>query len=485
MQNGKTSIIVNLLYQLIYQLVIMILPLVLSPYLARVIGAEGMGYYSYSFSVAYYFVIFSNLGILNFGNREIAKVKDDSERLNQVFSNLISVHIIISSISFALYIGYVVFLAESQLYAMIQSLYVLSGLFDISWFYFGIEKFKLTAIVNSAMKIIVAILTFAFVNTPDDIWVYCLIMAGGFLVCQMSLWFPLHRYVQFEKPQKDIMWSFIKPLAILFIPVVAVSLYRYMDKIMVGMISGKRELGWYENAEKIIDVPMGIIAAFGTVMMPRMSNLCVCGNMKDAYEYIEKSMKYIMLIGFALAFGLSSVGRVFAPVFWGEDFMNSGNLIICLAVTIPFLSFAGILRTQYLIPNNYDREYVVSIISGALVNVVVNCILIPKYGALGAAIATIGAEVTVCLLQTYAVRQKLPIKKYVKNFLPFFIIGFGMFGVVFIFGERRDASILTLLLQILIGGLFYLIISGSCLFLTKDVLLMKIIDKVELKYKRK
>lgn len=473
----KSTLKINLIYQMIYQFLNMILPLIISPYLARIIGAEGMGVYSYSYSVAYFFVIFSNLGINNLGNREIAKVRDDKEKTNQVFSNLITIHLIVSCFFASLYVIYVVFLAIDKKIALIQVLYVLSGLFDISWFHFGIENFKIIAIANSIMKIGVAILIFSLVNAPVDVWKYCLIMAGGFFACQTVLWIPLHGYVKFVKPEKKVMRSFVKPLCVLFIPVIAVSLYRYMDKIMVGMIMGKIELGWYENAEKIIDVPMGIIAAFGTVMMPRMSNLAVANRKDDFKRYIEISMKYIMFIGFAVAFGLAGVGRVFAPVFWGNDFVKSGNLILCLSATIPFLTFANILRTQYLIPNDYDREYVISIVSGALVNVVVNIVLIPKYGSLGASMATIGAEATVCLLQTYAVRKELPLEKYVKSFLPFLLSGIVMFIVVFLLGENRGASIYTLFAQIMLGGSIYITLSSVYLWHSKDEVFGRLINK--------
>ena len=151
---SQSSIKKNFIYQMIYQILIIILPFVTSPYIARTIGAEGLGTYSYSYSIAYYFVLFSMLGLANYGNRAVAQCRDNQEDLNETFSNIVTLHIAFSAICCVVYILYVVFLAKEKLYAGIQFAYVLSGLFDVSWFYFGIEKFKLTVTRNIIIKIL-------------------------------------------------------------------------------------------------------------------------------------------------------------------------------------------------------------------------------------------------------------------------------------------------------------------------------------------
>ena len=138
---GKSSVKKNFIYQMIYEILVLLLPFLTSPYIARVIGAEGLGDYSYSYSVAYYFVLFSMLGIKNYGNRVVAQTRENQEKLNATFSNICCLHILISIICCIAYAGYICVLQDGQLIAIIQTLYVLSGLFDISWFYFGIEKF--------------------------------------------------------------------------------------------------------------------------------------------------------------------------------------------------------------------------------------------------------------------------------------------------------------------------------------------------------
>lgn len=476
----KTSIKKNIFYQMIYELLVLILPFLTSPYIARVIGVEGVGIYSYTYSIAYYFVLFCMLGIKNHGNREIAQCREDKQKLFRTFSELLTLHILISLICILFYLLYLLFFCENKLYAGIQGIYLLSALFDISWFYFGIEKFKLTVTCSTIVRILNVIFIFAFVHTSQDLWKYCLIIALGNLISQLALWIPLKNYVKYLKPTKGDLIKHIKPLLILFIPFIAVSLYKYMDKIMIGNLSGKIELGYYENAEKVINIPMTIITSFGTVMLPRMAHL---SNSDESlsFKYISMSFKYIMCLAFALAFGLAGVGQIFAPVFWGNEFMDSGMIILGLSVTIPFLAFANIIRTQYLIPRKKDKEFLISVIMGAVVNLLINCILIPQYGADGATIGTIFAEIAVCLVQCVYVRKELLIGKYIKNCTYFFVIGFIMFIGVYLIGIKLGISIMTLFIQILAGGLFYCSAAAIYLLRKKDELITGLLVSLEKK----
>ena len=482
MMNTKSSIKKNFAYQMIYEVLIIILPFITSPYIARVIGAEGLGIYSYSYSVAYYFVLFSMLGIKNYGNRAIAQVRDDQEILNVVFSNLTAIHILISLVCTIAYIIYILMLKQDEkIYATIQIIYVLSGIFDISWFYFGIEHFKLTVTRNVIIKIANVIFVFLFVKNDDDLWKYCLIMAMGFLLSQLSLWIPLKKYVNIEKPEWGKMVVHIKPLLILFVPAIAVSLYKYMDKIMIGSLSSKAQLGYYENAEKVINIPMTIIASFGTVMLPKMSNLFAKKDKKLSQRYMLNSMEFVMCLAIALAFGLAGVGTIFAPIFWGKKFYLSGYLIMGLSITIPFISFANVIRTQYLIPKALDKEYLTSVIAGAVINLVVNGMLIPKQGAVGAMIGTIMAEVVVCVWQAIVVRKQIPIMTYVKISIRFLPAGLLMLAIVYSIGSIWNNGIVTLLIQILVGASIYAVYCVAYFYKTQNDIFIKMLNNLKKK----
>lgn len=475
----------NLVYQIIYEVLVVILPLATSPYISRVLGVESLGIYSFTYSVAYFFQLFAMLGIKFYGNRLIAAVRDDRKKLNKAFSELLVIHVAFSLLSLAIYLAYIIFISkDNELVAMIQLLVVFSSLFDISWLYFGLEKFKLTVTRNVIIKIITVILIFSFVRHENDLWIYTLIMSMGIFVSQIVLWGMLKNYVSFTKISLANLKVHIKPLFILFVPIIALSMFKYMDKIMLGIIGSKTELGFFENAEKGITIPSSIILAFGAVMLPRISNLEANSNRKESARYMALSMKYISWLAIGMAFGIAGVATEFAPVFWGSEFSTSGLLIKLLAISIPFSAVANVIRTQCLIPTGKDKLYTGAIISGAVVNLIINWTLIPSLQSLGAVIGTILAEIVVCCVQVWGVRKEWPFGQYVKSFIFFFVPGVFMYITLRFMASTFENNIILLFGQIIIGTIIYLTISAIYLYITKDKILLNMLGMLK-RYSKK
>ena len=459
----------NFLYNVLYQILLVILPLITAPYISRTLGATAVGVYSYTYSVAYYFLLIAMLGIGNHGNRSIAAVGDDRKKLNKTFSSIYSLQVITFSIAILAYAIYLVlFVKDNRLIVLLQLIYVTSGLFDIGWLFFGLEQFKLTVARNTLIKISTVVLMFVFVHKPSDLWKYTLIMSAGTLFSQAYLWLYVKKYVSFEKCSVKEITSNIKPVLILFIPVLAFSIYKVMDKIMLGNMSSYDQVGFYNNAEKIINIPMGIITALGTVMLPRMSNIVANGDKKRVDDYIRISAKLVTLLSSAIAFGLMGVSSVLAPVFFGDEFIACGEIIRLLSVTVFFIAWANVIRTQYLIPNKRDSIYLTSTMVGAILNLIINWMLIPKYQANGAAFGTIVAEFSVMLVQMVAVKNELPMRKYIMSYSPILIIGLIMAVLVDRIGIKLGVSVSTLAIQILAGGFFFCIATIAYLRISND-----------------
>jgi O-antigen/teichoic acid export membrane protein len=357
---------------------------------------------------------------------------------------------------------------EERIYAVIQSLVVIGGIIDVNWFFFGIEKFKLTVIRNSIIKLLSVASVFVFVHSKDDLWLYILIMALTHLLPNIVILFFLPRYVRYEKVSIKHCIRHIIPLLVLFIPVIAVSIYRTMDKIMLGLMSSIGEVGLYENADKIIRLPLGLITAVGTVMLPFISNSYAKKEFEKAKRYLDQSMELVMIFAFALTFGIASVSPEFAPVFWGNEFLRCSALIQIGVVALPFLAFADVLRTQYLIPLNRDIVFTVSVCAGAVSNVIVNALLIPDYGAMGASIATVVSEIVVCSVQVFAVRRELPFSNYIRKCLPFVFFGMLMYAAVRMVGQLLGIHIYTLFAEIVFGCIVYLLCVAFYARMTKD-----------------
>lgn len=459
----------NFLYNVLYQILLVILPLITAPYISRTLGATAVGVYSYTYSVAYYFLLIAMLGIGNHGNRSIAAVRDDRKKLNKTFSSIYSLQVTTFSIAILAYAIYLVlFVKDNRLIVLLQLIYVTSGLFDIGWLFFGLEQFKLTVARNTLIKISTVVLMFVFVHKPSDLWKYTLIMSAGTLFSQAYLWLYVKKYVSFEKCSVKEITSNIKPVLILFIPVLAYSIYKVMDKIMLGNMSSYDQVGFYNNAEKIINIPMGIITALGTVMLPRMSNIVANGDKKRVDDYIRISAKLVTLLSSAIAFGLMGVSSVLAPVFFGDEFIACGEIIRLLSVTVFFIAWANVIRTQYLIPNKRDSIYLTSTMVGAILNLIINWMLIPKYQANGAAFGTIVAEFSVMLVQMVAVKNELPMRKYIMSYSPILIIGLIMAVLVDGIGIKLGVSVSTLAIQILAGGFFFCIVTIAYLRISND-----------------
>ena len=450
----------NFIYNFLYQMLIFIIPLITSPYLARTIGADGIGTYSYTYSIVHYFMLLTMLGVNNYGNRTIAKNRDNAEKLSKTFWSIYIIQLFSGCIMLLVYISYVlIFDNEFKSIAFIQSIFIISSMIDINWFFFGLEEFKKTISRSIFIKICNLVLIFILIKGKADVWKYAFIMAGMTCFGQIILWSYMRKKITFVKIKIKDVKCHLKPNLVLFIPVIAVSLYKIMDKIMLGSLTTVSEVGFYENAEKIINIPLALITALGTVMLPRMSNIIGKGDIEKAKTYILKSICFVMFLSSAMSFGLIAIGGSFAPFFFGKEFEKTGLLIVLLAVTLPFISFANVIRTQYLIPNEKDKIYIKSVFMGAIINLLMNFLFIPQYGSIGACYGTIAAEISVMIYQVIAIRMELPFKMYLIKAAPFLVKAIVMLIVIYPINYMQIKDFYKITLQIFIGGVIYFILN--------------------------
>ncbi len=460
----------NYIYNVIYQVLILIIPLIISPYLSRVIGAEGIGIFSYTYSIVYYFMLLTLLGVNNYGNRSIAKVRDDKEKLSKTFWSIYLFQLIMGIIMLIIYFIYLFFFSVKykQLF-LIETIYIISTIFDINWFFYGLEEFKKTITRNTILKVSTLFLIIIFVKESNDLWKYALIMSLMTLLSQMILWPFIKDKINFVKIKVTDITKHIKPNLILFIPVIAVSIYKMMDKVMLGSMTNIKEVGFYENAEKIVNIPLTIISALGTVMLPRITNMVSKGQKEEVKKYINKSIEFVMFLSLAMSAGLIAVGYDFAPVFFGEEFKKTGILIMLLSVTLPFISFANVIRTQYLIPFEKDKLYTKSVIYGAIINLIMNAIFIPKYDSIGACFGTIAAEIFVMVYQLISIRREYNFDQAVKFSVPFLLTSIIMIELIYPIRYFISNKIIMLLIQIILGVIVYCLFNFKYIYQIVDL----------------
>lgn len=464
----------NFIYSSIYQVLVLVLPLITTPYVSRIFGAENLGVYSYTNTIAQYFVIFAMLGLNNYGNRAVAMARDNQDELDAVFSEIYTMQVVTGILSLLVYLVYALLIArEYKVYSLILTLYVLSAVFDINWLFFGLEKFKLTVTRNSIIKIGSVVAILLLVKSKEDLWIYTSIYAVSMLLSTIALWPYARKEVHYHLPKTGDVLKHLKPNMVMFIPVIAISIYKYMDKLMLGGFS-KIETGYYENVEKIMTVALGFITAFGNVMLPRMSNMVARKDITGVRQTIATSIRFVLGLSCALTFGMAAVAPEFVGLYFGDGFEPCITVMISLAPTMIFQSWANVIRTQYLIPFKHDNIYVGSVVFGAIVNFVINYLMIPKLGALGAVVGTIVAEASVAVIQTVAVRRELNVSLYFKQGIPFILFGSAMYGVVRVVSRLTASAIVKVVLEVGIGAVVYLLLWGVYELVVKKKKLFKV-----------
>lgn len=471
----------NYAYNMVYQILQMILPFVTAPYIARVFGTKGVGIFSYTHSIAYYFLLIGMLGINNYGNRSIAKVRDNKQNVNSVFFELYSVQLSISLFFLIIYvIIFIIFNKINRMIYIAQLPYVLSACFDINWFFGGLEQFKITVTRNIIIKIITTINVFLFVKKSDDVILYAWIMNIGYFIGQCYLWLSIKKYISFCKFDfKKAISTHLKPMAILFIPMFATSVYRVMDKVMIGSLCSYSEVGLYENADKIVMICLGVVTAWGNVMLPRISNLVANNNIEQCNVYLRKSLQFISCITAAMGFGICSIANQFVTLFYGKDFLGSGVLLSGLSFTLIFIGWSNTIRNQVLIPMEKDRYYVRAIVIGAVLNLIINTTLIPVFGSIGAMIGTITAELTATISQIIPIKKSIKIKCYLLDAIPFMVMGIIMSSTVYAIGKLfSSVTIINIMIQIIVGVIVYSVLCIIYFIRHKDSFGFIIIKKI-------
>lgn len=458
-----SSIKKNFLYNAFYQILVIIIPVITTPYISRILGADGIGIYSYSYSIAQYYALFIMLGLNNYGNRTIASVRDNKYLLKATFWSIYALQLGLGLIVVFTYIIYAFWFSKNHSAAIIMSIYVLSSCFDINWFFFGLEKFRATTVRNVLIKILTTILIFFIIREPQDVYKYCLIMVVSMLTSQLVLWPYIKQICGIYRPSWKEIKVHIKPNLVLFLTVLAVSMFKIMDKIMLGFMTNTAQVGFYESSERVISIPTALVTALGTVMLPRMSNLR--GRNSETNSLLYKSILFAMFLSTSMSFGIMSVSKTFVPLFYGPGYELCIALYLILLPSCLFFAFGNVLRTQYLLPNEFDSIYVKSAFIGAVINIVINLCLIPYFGAIGAAIGTLIAEMSVCIYQVYKIRKNIAVNRYIISSVPFVLSGVVMFLLLFNIDLSVKSEILKLCIKIIIGILVY----STSLFLQLDI----------------
>lgn len=477
----KPSVIKNYLYNTAYQILALIAPLITTPYVSRVLGATGIGIYSYAQSIATYFMLAGAVGTTIYGQREIAFARDDPKRRSEVFWQVTLLRcagVFIFGLIYFLIFGLGTEYSSVYQVLMIE---IIATAFDVSWFFMGLENFKATVIRNTIIKLIGIIAVFLFVRSSDDVLIYTMCLTLPIFIGNISLWVSLPKYLVKVDIQPHDVLQHLKPSLILFLPQLATEVYTVLDKTMLGIFASNiDEVGYYTQASKIIKVALTLVTSLGTVMLPAMSYAFSKGKIDEIEKSIKKAFHFVFMIGFAILFGICGVAKTFVPIFFGAGYDEVTVLMVAISPILIIIAMSNVIGKQYLLPTKQEKYYTISVFAGAAVNFVLNWILIVKFDAIGASIATVCAELSVLVVQAFLVRKQLNLCQCLLPAIKYFICGGIMCAVVYIIGNVLGNGIKTLLIQIVAGVVIY----ALELLVTKDSMLFEGINMIMKKIRK-
>ena len=468
------KVVRNYLYNAGYQILALIIPLITAPYISRTLKPHGVGIYADTNAWIQWFVLIASIGIALYGNREIAYVRDDKEKMSRTFWEIQIVKLVMTLVA---YIALAIFLqiyTKYTWYIWVQSINILAATLDISWLYMGLEDFKRTVIRNTGVKILSLVLILTFVKTPNDVALYIFLTGFSILLGNLTLWPRLRIILMRVKLSSLRPLRHLKPSLALFVPQIATQIYLILNKNMLGIIVNSTAVGYYNNSDSLVKMVLALVTATGTVMLPHVASEFAKGNKEAINEMLYSSFDFVSFLSVAMAFGLAAVGLHGVPYFYGEGFAPVGPAIMIESAVIIIIGWSNAIGIQYLLPTDRVKEFSTSVIIGAVVNFILNFPLMELWGLKGAMISTVLSEAMVTGYQFWTIRNDIEYKRLFTNIWKYLLSGLIMFIPVSWLDRNLHTGVFSILLEVVVGILVYLlmilILKPTILTKTKSLL---------------
>lgn len=479
---SEISIRKNYIYSMLYQILSLITPLITAPYTARIFGADGTGIQSYTNSINSYFLLFAMLGVATYGQREVARHRDNQETCSKIFWEIVLMTFITTGICLIGWIVLICLAKEYTVYYAVLTITLLAEPFNISWFFGGQEQFKFVVLRNTFFRLAGIAVLFLFVREKDDLLLYMGLLASAGFLGNLTMWTYLPRFLVKVNPGELNIKRHFRETIIYFIPTIASSVYTVLDKTMIGMLTGSEtENGYYEQATKIINIAKAMIYSLNTVMSARMSYLFSVEKTEEIKAKLNRSFGFLMLIEIPVTLGIIGISENFVPWFFGDGYEKTIRLLQILSSLLVIVSISNCMGNQYLIPSGQQARGTKGILAGAGVNFLLNLLLIPWLASIGAAIASVAAEAVISIIYVHMSRGYAGWRMIWRNAWKRLIAGCTMLFVVSFIGRGYSGSIWITIVQVCAGGSIYFIM----LYLEKDNMVKEFLREIQEKIRTK
>ena len=474
----NSSVSNNIIYNMAFQLFTTFIPVIITPYISRTLGLENNSIYSFVETVVTLIAIFGTIGTFLYGSRKVAYVRDNKYNLSKCTYEIIFLKLILLVPILLLYIIFFCITGKYKLYFLISIITIISSSLEITWFFNGLEEFKLITIRNFIIKMCFVISLFLFVKTENDLTNYFWIVVINGFVSNICMYPLLKRYIY---PLKEVnklnVFSHLKESFVLFIPQSANYIYSYSDKIMLGLLTPTlTNVGIYDYAYRIVKMIISLLQSIGYALLSRIANLSSKNDEDGIKKYINLSIKFTLFLSLPMMFGLIGISKVFVPLYLGNEYIETSKVIYYLCPLVLITSLNSVLGVQLLLAVKKDVEYIRCTVLGAVINIALNFALIPKYVIIGACITSLLSEFVVLILETFYSYRFLHLKQIAYSFIRYFGCSIVILIICLIVSMFNVSNIIKLVLQVCFSVLFYFLL----LYLLKDEMFIKITKKVKM-----
>lgn len=397
------KVIKNYIYNFSNQILMLILPFITTPYVTRVFTSSELGSYGYYNSIVSYFALLATLGI---GNYAVKEISSNLSNRSKIFWEIYSIQLVFSFISLGLYI--LLCLLNNSFHnviAYIVGITLLSRVIDISWLFQGIEDFRSLTFRSVMIKLIGVVSIFIFIKEESDLYLYIFLLVFYELLGQLIMWIPAKNWLQ--KPEFSMKDSIkhLNSVFILFIPQVAMSLYALLDRTLLGALVSTRDVGIFEQGNKLVNLLLVVVTTLSGVILPHVSNLISIGQKEKVKQFYEFSFLVYNVVIFPMIAGVLIVNDNFVQFFLGREFQDAKYAIMIMVWNMFFIGWTNIMGIQILIPHNKHKQFMVSTTIPAFFSIACNLVLIPYLGYIGASITSVLTESVVWFIQLYYARD--------------------------------------------------------------------------------
>ena len=456
----------NIAISTVYQVLLIILPIITAPYVARVLGPDQSGIYDYTNSIQTYFAMFAALGTATYGAREIARVRNDAAMRSKLFWEIELMTVMTSTVCIIIWFIFIAITTHYKVIYLVLTMGLFSTMFDISWFFAGMEQFKYTVTKNAACKLIGVVLMFT----------------ASTMIGNLSMWLYVPRFVQKVDFKTLTFRRHFRETLIYFVPSIATSVYTVLDRTLIGVITkNKAENGFYHYTMQIINMMKALtFSSLNMVLGSRIAYLFAEEKYDEIKERIRDSINYILFMGIGICFGLSGVAKRFVPIFLGPGYDRVIVMLMLMSPIVVIIGVSNCLGSQYYTPSGNRKLSAKFIIIGALVNLTLNLILIPRYWGYGAIVASLIAELVITVLYFRFCNGYLTVDTLLREGWKKLTAGIIMFAVIKVIDRFIASDLIALLVEMAVGFSVYCIM----ILALRDTFITEIVFGKILKKKR-